>query len=127
MGLNAGSADVSLWGPYRSPWVSMGAVRTSLYGSLWGLPVCPRGSVRAAPRSPRLDGEAVWLPRGAAGDAGPVDAHPAGVAAFGDGDAERPGGQRGTAVRNLHRVHAWGGGDVTVTAAQRRHGNVVPP
>ena len=37
MGLNVGSADVSLWGPYRSLWVSVGAVRMSLYGVPIGL------------------------------------------------------------------------------------------
>ena len=153
MGLNVGSVDVSLWGPYRSLWVSIGAVQipmdlygvpTGLYGgcadlhgslrgpcgSLWGpyrsqcVPVVPSGRRRAHRVStvkqfgcravpPAMPGP--WT-RTLLGSQPSVTATRNGPAGSGE-----PPYETSTVCT------PGGGGDVTVTSAQRRHGNVVPP
>ena len=142
LGLNAGSADVSLWVPIGlyggsadvSLWIPIG-----LPGSLWGqcgrlsmgpcgvsqcVPVVPSGrrsahrvstvkqfGCRAVP--PAMPGP--WT-RTLLGSQPSVTATRNGPAGSGE-----PPYETSTVCT------PGGGGDVTVTAAQRRHGNVVPP
>ena len=127
LGLNAGSADVSLWVPIGLPgslWGQCGRLSMGPCGVSQCVPVVPSGRRRAHRVStvkqfgcravpPAMPGP--WT-RTLLGSQPSVTATRNGPAGSGE-----PPYETSTVCT------PGGGGDVTVTSAQRRHGNVVPP